>query len=51
MERSVQLRLVLAAPVLGAIYYYFLIFLISWTSASIWLRGGLEFFLTDTSPR
>lgn len=36
MERSVRLRLVLAAPVLAAIYYYLLIFLIGWTSASPW---------------
>ncbi len=36
MDRSVRLRLVLAAPVLGAVYYYLLIFLIGWTSASPW---------------
>jgi hypothetical protein len=33
MERSVRLRLGLAAPVLGALYYYLLVFLIGWTSA------------------
>lgn len=36
MDRSFRLRLVLAAPVLGAAYYYLLIFLIGWTSASPW---------------
>jgi hypothetical protein len=36
MERSVQVRLVLAALVLGGIYYYLLIFLISWTSTRLW---------------
>ena len=28
MDRPVRLRLILAAPVLGAVYYYLLIFLI-----------------------
>jgi hypothetical protein len=36
MDRSVRLRLVLAAPVLGAVYYYLLILLIGLTSASPW---------------
>jgi hypothetical protein len=36
MDRSVRFRLVLAAPVLGAAYYYLLIFLIGWTSATPW---------------
>ena|SRR5258708_7886129 len=36
MDRSVRFRLVLAAPVLAAINYYLLIFLIGWTSASPW---------------
>jgi hypothetical protein len=36
MERSVRLRLVFAAPVLSALYFYLLIFLIGWTSTSVW---------------
>jgi hypothetical protein len=36
MERSVRLRLVLAAPILAALYFYLLIFSISWTSAQHW---------------
>ena len=36
MDRSFRLCLALAAPVLGAAYYYLLIFLIGWTSASPW---------------
>ncbi len=36
MDRSVGLRLVLAASVLVAVYYYLLIFLIGWTSAKPW---------------
>jgi len=36
MDRSVRFRLVLAAPVLGAIYFYLLLFLIGWTSAGAW---------------
>jgi len=36
MDRPVQLRLILAAPVLGAVYYYLLIFLIGFTSAAPW---------------
>jgi hypothetical protein len=36
MERSVRLRLVLAAPVLAALYFYLLIFSIGWTSALYW---------------
>jgi hypothetical protein len=36
MDRSVRLRLILVAPVLGAIYYYLLIFLIGLTSATPW---------------
>ena len=36
MDRSVRLRLILAAPVLGAMYYYLLIFLIGFTSATPW---------------
>jgi hypothetical protein len=36
MERSVRLRLVFAAPVLGALYFYLLIFLIGWTSTRFW---------------
>jgi hypothetical protein len=36
MERSVRLRLGLAAPVLAALYYYLLIFLIGWTSTRFW---------------
>jgi len=36
MERSIRLRLVLAAPVLAALYFYLLVFLIAWTSARHW---------------
>ncbi len=36
MDRPVRLRLILAAPVLGAVYYYLLIFLIGLTSATPW---------------
>jgi hypothetical protein len=36
MERSVRLRLVLAAPVLAALYFYLLVLLIGWTSAQHW---------------
>jgi hypothetical protein len=36
MERSIRLRLVLAAPVLGVLYFYLLVFLIGWTSAQHW---------------
>ena len=36
MDRPVRLRLLLAAPVLGAVYYYLLIFLIGLTSATPW---------------
>lgn len=36
MERSVRLRLVLAAPVLAALYFYLLVFLIGLTSAQHW---------------
>ena len=36
MDRSVRLRLLFAAPVLGAVYYYLLILLIGLTSASPW---------------
>jgi hypothetical protein len=36
MDRSVRFRLVLAAPVLGAMYFYLLLFLTGWTSASAW---------------
>lgn len=36
MQRSVRLRLGLAAPVLAALYFYLLIFLIGWTSARPW---------------
>ncbi len=36
MDRSVGLRLALATPVLGAVYYYLLISLIGWTSAIPW---------------
>src|SRR5260221_12886742 len=36
MERSVRLRLVLAAPVLAALYFYLVIFAIGWTSAQHW---------------
>lgn len=36
MDRHVRLRLILAAPVLGAVYYYLLIFLIGLTSVTPW---------------
>jgi hypothetical protein len=36
MDRSVRLRLILAAPTLGAVYYYLLIFMIGLTSATPW---------------
>ena len=36
MERSVRLRLALAAPVLAALYFYLLVILIGWTSAQHW---------------
>jgi hypothetical protein len=36
MERSVRLRIGLAAPVLGVLYFYFLVFLIGWTAARAW---------------
>lgn len=36
MERSDRLRLVLAAPILAALYFYLLFFLIGWTSAQHW---------------
>ena len=36
MQRSVRLRLGLAAPLLGTQYFYLLVFLIGWTSARPW---------------
>jgi hypothetical protein len=36
MERSVRLRIGLAAPILGILYFYLLVFLIGWTSARAW---------------
>jgi len=36
MDRPARLRLILAAPVLGAVYYYLLIFLIGLTAATAW---------------
>jgi hypothetical protein len=36
MERSVRLRLILAAPVLAGLYFYLLVLLIGWTSAQHW---------------
>ena len=36
MDRSTRIRMVLAAPVLGAVYFYLLIYSIGWTSAQRW---------------
>jgi len=36
MEPSVRLRLGLAAPLLAALYYYLLVFIIGWTSTRFW---------------
>jgi hypothetical protein len=44
MDRSVRFRLILAAPVLVAVYYYLLIFVIGWTSASPWPSWWLGIF-------
>jgi len=44
MERSVRLRLVLAAPLLAALYFFFLIFVIGWTSATSWPPWWLAVF-------
>lgn len=44
MERSVRLRMLLAAPVLAALYFYLLIFVISWTSARYWPSWWLAIF-------
>jgi hypothetical protein len=44
MDRSVRFRVILAAPVLGAVYYYLLIFMIGLTSATplpAWWIGTL----------
>src|ERR1700722_4459200 len=41
MDRPVRLRLILAAPVLGAVYYYLLIFLIGLTAATPWPSGWI----------
>jgi hypothetical protein len=44
MDRSVRFRLVLAAPALVAVYYYLLIFVIGWTSASPWPSWWIGIF-------
>ncbi len=36
MERSVRLRLVFAAPVLAAMYFYLVVLALGWTSAQHW---------------
>ena len=46
MERSVRLRLALVAPVLAALYFYLLIFVISWTSARYWPSWWIAMFPT-----
>jgi len=46
MDRSVRFRLVLAAPVLGAMYFYLLLFLIGWISASAWPSWWMGSFPT-----
>jgi hypothetical protein len=44
MDRSVRFRLVLAVPALVAVYYYLLIFVIGWTSASPWPSWWIGIF-------
>jgi hypothetical protein len=44
MERSVRLRMVLAAPVLAALYFYLLVFLIGLTSTQHWPSWWFEVF-------
>jgi hypothetical protein len=46
MERSVRLRLGFAAPVLAALYFYLLVFLISGTSAKQWPSWWFGIFPT-----
>jgi hypothetical protein len=44
MERSVRLRIVLAAPLLATLYFYLLVFIIGWTSATSWPSWWLAVF-------